>query len=94
MAGVRPRDLPRRPLEAAIGQPQELPVKVHLYHYLYLIALDSQELPAAAHYLQACRERVGQLATAQQGSIWFESAFFAAAYQRDLTAAQAFFDQA
>ena len=81
-------------LEAAGALPQELPFKLYVYHYLYLIALDAGHLEPAGRYLGEYRHRLALVPDAMQGSIWLESAFFAAAYQHDLTAARAFRAQA
>ncbi|SFP81360.1 M50 family metallopeptidase [Hymenobacter arizonensis] len=90
MAGTRPRELARPLLEAAAALPQELPFKMFVFHYLYLIALDNGHTEQAARYLHEYRERLDMLPDALQGGVWLESAFFAAAYQHDLPAAQAF----
>ncbi|SMC00609.1 conserved hypothetical protein [Hymenobacter roseosalivarius DSM 11622] len=94
MAGTRPRELARPLLEAAALLPQELPFKLYVFHYLYLIALDTGHTERAAHYLHAYRERLEWMPEALRGSGWLESAFFAAAYQHDLPAARAFHAQA
>lgn len=94
IAGTRPRDLPRPLLEAGAALPQELPFKLYLFHYLYLIALDQSQLEQAADYLAQYRARLGMMPAALQAGVWLESAFFAAAYQHDLPAAQAFQAQA
>ena len=90
MAGTRPRELARPLLEAAVALPQELPFKLYVFHYLYLIALDHGDTARAAEYLHDYRERLELVPEALQSSVWLESAFFAAAYQHDLPAAQAF----
>ena len=94
MAGTRPRELARELLDAAAALPQELPFKLYLYHYLYLISLDASHTDQAAHYLRECRERVVLMPPALQGSVWLESAFFSAAYEQDVPAALAFQAQA
>ena len=93
MAGIRPRELPTELLQAGTRLPQELPFKLFMFHYLYLISLDKGELEPAAAHLAQYRERLEILPEALRGSVWLESAFFAAAYQHDLPAAQAFFAQ-
>lgn len=93
MAGTRPRDLPRDLLDIAAQLPDELPFKPYLFHYLYLICLDAGQTEQAAHFLNEYRERLALVPEALRGNVWLESAFFAAAYQHDLPAAQAFFDQ-
>ena len=94
MAGTRPRELPPELLQAAATLPQELPFKLYVFHYLYLISLDRGQTEQAGDHLRQYRERLALMPTAWQGNIWLESAFFAAAYQHDLPAAQAFFVQA
>lgn len=90
MAGTRPRELARPLLDAAVALPQELPFKLYVFHYLYLIALDQGQIAEAARYLQAYRERLELMPEAFRSSVWLESAFFAAAYQHDWPAAEAF----
>ena len=90
MTGTRPRELARPLLEAAAALPQELPFKPYLFHYLYLISLDAGDTDQAAHYLSEYRERIPLMPLALQGSVWLESAFFAAAYEQDVPAALAF----
>ena len=94
VAGTRPRELPLAALAAAEQLPDALPFKPYLYHYLYLAALDAGQVAQAGHYLAAYRQRLVQLPAAQHGSVWLESAFFAAAYAHDLAAARAFRAQA
>ena len=89
-AGTRPRKLVRPLLDAAVALPQELPFKLYVFYYLYLIALDHGQIGDAARYLHAYRERIELMPEAFQGSVWLESAFFAAAYQHDRPAAEAF----
>ena len=91
MAGTRPRELPTGLLQAGAALPAELPFKLYVFHYLYLIRLDQGQTEQAAHYLHEYRERLALMPPALQGGGWLESAFFAAAYQHDLPAAQAFF---
>lgn len=94
VAGVRPRELPRTLLEAAAARPEELPFKLYVHYFLYLAALDAGRLELAAHHLAEYRQRLADTPAALQGTGWLESAFFAAAYQHDLAAAQAFMAQA
>jgi hypothetical protein len=94
MAGTRPRHLPQGPLMAAASLPQELPSKCYAHYYLYLAALDAQQIEQAGQHLAAYRVQLPQQPAAMQASGWLESAFFAAAYQHDLPAAQAFRAQA
>ncbi|WBA43935.1 hypothetical protein [Hymenobacter canadensis] len=65
-----------------------------MFHYLYLIALDAGQVSVADQHLRAYRERLALMPAALQGNVWLESAFFAAAFQHDLTAARAFQAQA
>lgn len=94
MAGTRPRELSRQLLDQATELPDELPFKLYVYHYLYLIALDHGQLAVAGQHLRAYRERLSLMPAALQGNVWLESAFFAAAYEHDLAAARAFQAQA
>ncbi|MBF9237040.1 M50 family metallopeptidase [Hymenobacter sp. BT683] len=94
IAGVRPRELQGPLLEAAAALPDELPFKLYVYHYLYLMALDAGATEAAGRHLAAYRDRLAQMPTAMHASVWLESAFFAAAHQHDLAAARAFQAQA
>lgn len=98
MAGTRPRELPRPALEAALQAaamlPAELPFQKYAHYYLYLSTLDAGDLAGAAQHLAAYRQRLSDLPAALQGSGWLEAAFFAAAHQQDLVAAQGFLAQA
>ncbi|OGX91365.1 hypothetical protein [Hymenobacter coccineus] len=94
MAGTRPRHLPQGPLVAAAALPQELPSKCYVHYYLYLAALDAQQIEQAGQHLAAYRVQLPQQPAAMQAGGWLESAFFAAAYQHDLPAARAFQAQA
>ena len=94
LAGTRPRAWDRRLLDAAAALPQEMHFKLFVFHYLYLIALDHGHIAEADRYLRAYRERLSMMPTAFHGSVWLESAFFAAAYQHDGPAAEAFLDRA
>lgn len=93
-AGTRPRHLPQGLLAAVAALPQELPFKCYAHYYLYLAALDAQQIEQAGQYLAAYRGQLLQQPAAIQASGWLESAFFAAAYQHDLPAARAFRAQA
>lgn len=94
VAGTRPRELSLTALQAALPLPDTLPFKPYLYHYLYLAALDRGHLEQAAHYLTAYRERIPQLPAVLHETVWLEAAFFAAAFTQDLSASQAFQQQA
>ncbi|AWM34709.1 hypothetical protein [Hymenobacter nivis] len=94
MAGTRPRHLPQALLTAAAALPQELPFKFYAHYYLYLAALDAQQIEQAGQHLAAYRVQLPQQPAAMQAGGWLESAFFAAAYQHDLPAARAFRAQA
>ena len=94
MAGTRPRHLPQALLTAAAALPEELPFKCYAHYYLYLAALDAQQIEQAGQHLAAYRVQLPQQPAAMQAGGWLESAFFAAAYQHDLSAARAFRAQA
>ncbi|TGE28110.1 M50 family metallopeptidase [Hymenobacter metallicola] len=94
VAGVRPRELPLADLEAAASLPFSLSAKLYVYHYLYLAALDKGLVAKAGYYLSACRQDIAQIPVAMHSAIWLESAFFAAAYEHDLSAARAFLARA
>lgn len=94
MAGTRPRAWDRHLLDAAAALPQEGHFKLFVFHYLYLIALDHGQIAEADRYLSAYRERLTMMPAAFHGNVWLESAFFAAAYQHDWSAAEGFLDRA
>ena len=93
MAGTRPRAWDRHLLDAAAALPQEGHFKLFVFHYLYLISLDHGQIAEADRYLSAYRERLHLMPAAFHGSVWLESAFFAAAYQHDGPAAGDFLDR-
>jgi len=98
MAGTRPRELSRPALEAALRAvaplPTPPPFQKYAHYYLYLSLLDAGDPAAAAPHLAAYQAGAPDLPPAFQGSVWLEAAFFAAAYQHDAAAAEAFQRQA
>jgi hypothetical protein len=94
VAGVRPREWSLTELEALRELPDNLPFKPFVYYYLYLAALDGGGISRAGHYLSAYRRCLPHLPLSLHGSVWLESAFFAAAYEGDLPAAHAMQAQA
>jgi hypothetical protein len=90
MAGVRPGQLDKTELlqAQALGEKLQAPMLVYIHYFLYLSALDKNELETAAHHLNEYVQAADEVPEGLRGSVWLEAAFFHAVVQHNLTQAE------
>jgi hypothetical protein len=92
MAGIRPRDLDKTELlqAHALGEKLQAPMVVYIHYFLYLSALDKNELETAAHHLNEYVQAAEEVPEGMRGSVWLEAAFFYAVVRHELELAETY----
>ncbi|HAI76957.1 MAG TPA: hypothetical protein DCM08_11990 [Microscillaceae bacterium] len=87
-SGIRPRDLSQSLLEEGLSVSEEWKVKPYIHYYLYLAALDKQDIATAAQHLDIYSDYVSEMPEAYRGTVYFENAFFKSYFLKDVAGAQ------
>ncbi len=91
--GLRPKDIGEAELAAMSSLGYDDTFGLSALHYQYYKAVDSQDMEAAARYIQLLEERIHIFPSAFQDSLWVEVAIYYSLITADLEKAQPLADR-